>query len=72
MTEKELFQFLGLEEIPPELREGLGEIDSAEAHQLPKLITPSDIRGVFHNHTNASDGRGTIEEMAAGAEALRL
>ena len=69
-TEKELFQFLGLAEIPPELREGLGEIDSAEAHQLPNLVTPSDIRGVFHNHTTASDGRGTIEEMAAGAEAL--
>ncbi len=69
-TEKELFQFLGLAEIPPELREGLGEIDSAEAHQLPNLVTPSDIRGVFHNHTTASDGRNTIEEMAAGAEAL--
>ena len=69
-TEKGLFEFLGLAEIPPELREGLGEIESAEAHQLPNLITPSDIRGVFHNHTTASDGRGTIEEMAAGAEAL--
>ena len=69
-TEKGLFEFLGLEEIPPELREGLGEIDSAEAYQLPNLVTPSDIRGVFHNHTTASDGRGTIEEMAAGAEAL--
>ena len=69
-TEKELFQFLGLAEIPPELREGLGEIDSAEAQQLPNLVTPADIRGVFHNHTTASDGRGTIEEMAAGAEAL--
>ena len=69
-TEKGLFEFLGLEEIPPELREGLGEIDSAEAYQLPNLVTPSDIRGVFHNHTTASDGRGTVEEMAAGAEAL--
>jgi len=69
-TEKELFQFLGLAEIPPELREGLGEIDLAEAQQLPNLVRPADIRGVFHNHTTASDGRGTIEEMAAGAEAL--
>ena len=69
-TEKRLFEFLGLAEIPPELREGLGEIDSAEAHQLPNLVTPSDIRGVFHNHTTASDGRSTLEEMAAGAEAL--
>ena len=71
-TEKGLFEFLGLAEIPPELREGLGEIDSAEAHQLPNLVTPSDIRGVFHNHTTASDGRSTLEEMAAGAEALSL
>ena len=71
-TEKRLFEFLGLAEIPPELREGLGEIDSAEAHQLPNLVTPSDIRGVFHNHTTASDGRSTLEEMAAGAEALSL
>ncbi|MEC8209836.1 MAG: DNA polymerase/3'-5' exonuclease PolX [Verrucomicrobiota bacterium] len=69
-TEKGLFEFLGLEEIPPELREGLGEIDSAEAHQLPNLVKLSDIRGVFHNHTTASDGRNTIEEMAAGAGAL--
>ena len=69
-TEKGLFEFLGLAEIPPELREGLGEIESAEIQQLPNLVTSADIRGVFHNHTTASDGRGTIEEMAAGAEAL--
>ena len=69
-TEKGLFEFLGLAEIPPELREGLGEIESAEAQQLPNLVRPADIRGVFHNHTTASDGRGTIEEMAAAAEAL--
>ena len=68
-TEKGLFEFLGLAEIPPELREGLGEIESAEAQQLPNLVRPADIRGVFHNHTTASDGRGTIEEMAAAAEA---
>ena len=69
-TEEGLFKFLGLAEIPPELREGLGEIEAAEAQQLPNLITSADIRGVFHNHTTASDGRGTIEEMAAAAEAL--
>ena len=69
-TEEGLFKFLGLAEIPPELREGLGEIEAAEALQLPKLVTSADIRGVFHNHTTASDGRGTIEEMAAAAEAL--
>jgi DNA polymerase (family 10) len=69
-TEKGLFEFLGLAEIPPELREGLGEIEAAEAQKLPNLVTSADIRGVFHNHTIASDGRGTIEEMAAAAEAL--
>ncbi|MDG1241726.1 MAG: DNA polymerase/3'-5' exonuclease PolX [Opitutae bacterium] len=69
-TEKGLFEFLGLAEIPPELREGLGEIEAAEAQQLPNLVTSADIRGVFHNHTTASDGRGTIEEMATAAEAL--
>ena len=69
-TEKGLFEFLGLAEIPPELREGLGEIESAEAQQLPNLVKSADIRGVFHNHTTASDGRATIEEMAAAAEAL--
>ena len=69
-SEEGLFEFLGLAEIPPELREGLGEIEAAEAQQLPNLVTSADIRGVFHNHTTASDGRGTIEEMAAAAGAL--
>ena len=69
-SEAGLFEFLGLAEIPPELREGLGEIEAAEAQQLPNLVTSADIRGVFHNHTTASDGRGTIEEMAAAAGAL--
>jgi len=69
-TEKELFKFLELQEILPELREGLAEIEVAEAGQLPTLIEPSEIRGVFHNHTTASDGRATIEEMAAAAAAL--
>lgn len=69
-TEAELFAFLGLAEIPPELREGLGEIEAAEAQALPNLVSSAAIRGVFHNHTTASDGRGTIEEMAAAAQAL--
>lgn len=69
-SERELFEFLGLAKIVPELREGLGEIEAAEAGKLPALVTSADIRGVFHNHTTASDGRGTIEEMATAAEAL--
>jgi DNA polymerase (family X) len=69
-TEKELFKFLGLDEIPPELREGMGELEAAESGALPILVQAEEIRGVFHNHTTASDGRATIEEMAAAAQAL--
>ncbi len=68
--EEGLFEFLGLAFIEPELREGLGELEAAETGKLPKLVEASDIRGVFHNHTTASDGRNTIEEMATAAEAL--
>lgn len=69
-NEAELFETLGLAYIAPELREGLGEIEAAEAGGLPRLIEPGDIRGAFHNHTTASDGRGTLVEMTAAAEAL--
>ena len=69
-SEAALFERLGLSFIPPELREGMGEIEAAEAGTLPRLIEPSDIRGVFHVHTKASDGHHTLEEMAAAAEAL--
>ena len=68
--EKGLFDFLGLTFITPELREGLGELEAAESEKLPKLVEAADIQGVFHNHTTASDGRNTIEEMATAAEAL--
>ena len=68
--EAEVFAALGLPWIPPELREGNGEIEAAEQHALPKLIEFSDLRGVFHNHTTESDGDHTLEQMAAAAEAL--
>ncbi len=71
-TEEQLFKKLGLPFIPPELREGLGEIEAAEAGTLPRLVEPEDIRGVFHNHTTSSDGHNTLEEMTAAAEALGL
>ena len=54
--------------IPPELRENLGEIDAAEAHSLPTLITQADLQGDVHMHTVETDGRNTIEEMAAAAK----
>jgi DNA polymerase (family 10) len=69
-NEAELFAKLGLSFIPPELREGLGEIEAAEAGELPRLVELADLRGAFHNHTTASDGRNTLAEMTAAAEAL--
>lgn len=70
VDEASLFAALELAFIPPELREGLGEIEAAEAGELPTLIEPGDLRGAFHNHTTASDGHGTLLEMVAAAEAL--
>ncbi len=69
-TEAEFFAALGLEYIPPELREDTGEIEAAAAHVLPRLVEVKDIRGVFHNHTTASDGGASLEEMAEAAQAL--
>jgi len=68
--EREIFAALGLAYIPPELREGMGEIEAAEKGEIPKLVELSDIRGAFHNHTSESDGSNTLAEMAAAAEAL--
>lgn len=68
--ESQLFKLLDLNFITPELREGLGEIESAEADQLPDLVREEDLRGVFHNHTRASDGENTIEEMTRAAQEL--
>ena len=70
VTEAELFATLGLRFIPPELREGMGEIEAAERGEFPRLIEASDVRGAFHNHTTASDGRNTLAEMTAAADAL--
>ena len=69
-TEEEIYGLLGLDWIPPELRENCGEIELAEAHALPILIEQSDIRGDLHMHTTATDGRATLEEMAEAARAL--
>jgi DNA polymerase (family 10) len=70
VAEADLFAALGLRFIPPELREGMGEIEWAERADLPRLVEESDLRGAFHNHTTASDGRNTLAEMTAAAEAL--
>ena len=68
--EAEFFDQLGLRFIPPELREDMGEIERAEEHDFPRLVEPSDYRGSLHCHTHASDGAGSIEELAAYAHGL--
>ena len=69
-TEAEIYARLGLDYIPPELREDTGEISAAEKGELPRLVEVGDVRGDLHVHTNYSDGRGTIETMAEAAISL--
>jgi DNA polymerase (family 10) len=68
-TEEEIYGKLKLDYIPPEMRENLGEIDLAEKHALPHLITQADLQGDVHMHTVETDGKNTIEEMAEAAKA---
>ena len=68
-TEEEIYAKLKLDYIPPEMRENLGEIDLAQNHALPQLLTDTDIQGDVHMHTVETDGRNTIEEMAEAAKA---
>jgi DNA polymerase (family X) len=66
-TEEEVYELVGLQYIPPELRENRGELEAARKRQLPVLVDPGDVRGELHCHTVASDGRQTLEQMAAAA-----
>jgi DNA polymerase (family 10) len=66
-TEEEIYKTLKLDWIPPELRENTGEIEAAQNHTLPELITVEDIRGEVHMHTVETDGKCTIEQMAEAA-----
>jgi DNA polymerase (family 10) len=68
-TEDEIYSKLKLDCIPPELRENCGEIEAAEKHELPHLISVQDLRGEVHMHTVETDGKCTIDEMAAAAKA---
>lgn len=70
VTEKQIYRFLGLDFIPPELREDQGEIEAAEKGTLPHLIEETDLQGVFHCHTTDSDGHHTLEEMIFAAQRL--
>lgn len=69
-TEEEIYAKLGLAYIEPELREDAGEVDAAAEGRLPKLVALDDIRGDLQMHTPASDGKNSIEEMAATARRL--
>jgi DNA polymerase (family X) len=69
-TEEEIYAKLKMEFVPPELRENTGEIALAEKYELPKLISLLDIKGDLQMHTTASDGKNSIEEMAAAAREL--
>ncbi|MDW7731529.1 MAG: DNA polymerase/3'-5' exonuclease PolX [Methanolobus sp.] len=66
-TEEEIYDFLGLEYPVPELREDKGEIEAGMENKLPKLIEAKDIKGDLHVHSNWSDGKNSIEELAATA-----
>ena len=68
--EAEVYAALGLDWIAPELRENCGEIELAEQHALPALVTRADLRGDVHMHTTETDGRATLEEMAEAAREL--
>jgi len=68
--EEDVFASVGLAYIPPELREDRGEVEAAKENRIPKLIELSDLKGDLHVHTNWSDGRDSIEEMAEAALAL--
>ncbi len=67
--EADIYKRLGLRYIEPEMREDQGEIEAAEADELPNLLTMDDVRGVLHCHTTYSDGKSTLAEMARAAQA---
>lgn len=71
-TEQDIYQFLALAYVPPALRENRGEIEAAEANELPTLVKQEQLRGTFHCHTTESDGRATLREMAQAASDLGL
>jgi DNA polymerase (family 10) len=70
--EKEIYRRLGIQYVPPELREDEGEIESALAGELSELVAYDDISGLTHCHTLYSDGKNTVEEMALAADALGM
>lgn len=72
VDEEGIYRTLGLEFVPPEMREDHGEMAAAETGPLPRLIEWTDLKGSLHNHSNWSDGRNTLDEIAAHMEELGL
>jgi DNA polymerase (family X) len=68
-TEEEVYAALDMEFIPPELREDRGEVDAAKVHTLPRLVELAQVRGDLHTHTNWTDGRDPLSDMARRARA---
>jgi DNA polymerase (family 10) len=66
-SEEEIYKKLGLDWMPPELRESRGEIEAAQEKRLPSLVTMDEIKGDLQMHTTASDGRSSLKEMAQAA-----
>ncbi|MCB1126429.1 MAG: histidinol-phosphatase, partial [Verrucomicrobiae bacterium] len=71
-TEADIFKTLGLDDIPPELREDKGEFEAGEQHTLPRLVEWTDLKGSLHNHSNWSDGHESLEQIADYVEELGL
>jgi DNA polymerase (family 10) len=71
-SEESVYNSVGLSYIPPELRENRGEIDASREKRLPRLVKLDDIKGDLHVHTNASDGRHSLKDMALAAKQRRL
>lgn len=69
-TEESIYDALGMEWVPPELREHRGEIEAAIARALPRLVSQTDLRGDLHIHTTVTDGRDDLDTMAAAAQRL--
>jgi DNA polymerase (family 10) len=70
VTEEDFYDRLGMQYIPPEIREAQGEIEEAEQGAIPKLVDSSDIKGDLHTHTEWSDGHNSIEDLAHAAQAM--
>ncbi len=71
LTEEDVYSKLGLELVPPELRENMGEVEAALQRRLPKIVGFEEIQGDYHTHTDATDGHSTFDEMVEAGKKLK-